>query len=226
MDFRSVLAALLIVLVQSPPSRVLVEVDHVNATNADTIRIKSQEISDHELVARLKALNAGSRRNVIVEAAEDSRFATVVTVVDAALAAGYQRVELANRVIGRARQPAIAGFEFTPRPLSNDNIAHIDDRLPIEMELADDGGMWIDGKKTPVDSLDDVVRRAVIFHRQNHDGAYRDEVLVVAGSKVRWGLIMRALDAARQAGDDDVHLNVGTRWDIPVILVPTPRSTY
>lgn len=226
MDFRSVLAALLMVLFQSSPSPVLVEIDHVSATNADTIRIKNQEISDHDLVARLKALRAGSRHNISVEGSEDSRFATEARVVDAALATGYQRVELAKRVVGHAHQLAIAPFEFMPRPPRDNNIAYFDDRLPIEIELADDGNIWIDGKEAPVDNLYEVVRRAVIFHRQNRDGTYKDEVLVVAGSKVRWGLIMRALDAARQAGDDDFHLNMGTRWDIPVILVPAPRSTH
>src|SRR5271166_6319154 len=102
------------------PSSVVVTVDHDVSTNVDVIRINGHNTSTHDIYDKLKTIYYRSQGGVIVEAAQDARFGTVATVVEAALAAGFGRFGLANRAIGSTQEGGLAGFEFIRRPASND----------------------------------------------------------------------------------------------------------
>lgn len=188
-----------------PSTSVVVTIEHDVTTNTDTIQIDGRGVSDRDISDRLKSLIVGSNRGVNVEAAGDSSFATLVTVIHTALAAGYNTFGLANRVIEQAAQPGLAGFEFDRRPAINNRIDYIDDRLPVEVEVTG-GRIAVDGKTADYGRLYDSVRQAIAYHRMHLAIGFKDDVLVIPALDTSWNIVIRVLDAARQARDDHVDL--------------------
>jgi biopolymer transport protein ExbD len=208
------------------PSSVVVTIDNNISTREDLIQINGHNTSARDILENLKAIYDGSQGRVIIEAADDVRIATIATVVDAAFAAKFGWIGFANRVVGSRREIGQAGFEFVRHPVSNSRIDHIDDRLPIEAEVSGGGGIAIDGRAATDEDLYDLVRRAVNYHREHHDAGYKDDMIVSALPDASWGSIIKVFDAARQTGDDDLHLVLlRPRWTNIIRMDPAPSSS-
>jgi biopolymer transport protein ExbD len=90
------------------------------------------------------------------------------------------------------------GFQKQLPNKSNPNQTNNDDKKKtIEVDVNDKDTIFVDGKRTTEQSLyydmSDVARRRGLLH-----------VSIVADAKAKYGIIIRILDAAKQAGLNDV----------------------
>jgi biopolymer transport protein ExbD len=74
----------------------------------------------------------------------------------------------------------------------------------IDVEVSGNNRIFIDGKQTTDAKLYDDMLSAVNFHRNHQNQGYLMHVSLVADANASYNTIIKILDAARQAGDDDV----------------------
>jgi len=76
----------------------------------------------------------------------------------------------------------------------------------IEVQVSANNRVFIDGRPTSEARLYDDMANAVNFHRAHAYQGYLMHIALVADANASYNTIIKILDAARQAGDDDVGL--------------------
>ena len=74
----------------------------------------------------------------------------------------------------------------------------------IDVEVSANNRIFIDGKQTSEANLYGDLANAVKFHREHAAQGYLTHISLIADSAANYNTIIKILDAARQAGDDDV----------------------
>jgi biopolymer transport protein ExbD len=74
----------------------------------------------------------------------------------------------------------------------------------IDVEVTANNRVFIDSKPTTEAKLYDDMAAAVNFHRNHANQGYLMHVSLVGDAGANYNTIIKILDAARQAGDDDV----------------------
>ena len=74
----------------------------------------------------------------------------------------------------------------------------------IQVTVSKDNRIFIDGHQTTVARLYDDMVGAVRFHSEHANQGYTTHVSLLADTDAAYNTIIKVLDAARQAGDDDV----------------------
>ncbi|MBV8081913.1 MAG: biopolymer transporter ExbD [Candidatus Eremiobacteraeota bacterium] len=74
----------------------------------------------------------------------------------------------------------------------------------IDVEVSANNRVFIDGRQTTDERLYDDMAAAVKFHKENANRGYLTHISLVADSAASYNTIIKILDAARQANDDDV----------------------
>ena len=64
--------------------------------------------------------------------------------------------------------------------------------------------IYIDAKEVPSERLYDVMATTIAFHQKHANQGYNTHVSLLADQDASYNTIIKILDAARQAGDDDV----------------------
>ena len=73
----------------------------------------------------------------------------------------------------------------------------------IDVEVTAKNRIYIDAKEVPSERLYQVMADTVAFH-QKHEPTYNTHISLIADEDASYNTIIKILDAARQAGDDDV----------------------
>lgn len=153
----------------------------------------------------------GSVRDLIIEAAPRVRYGNVVKVMDAACQAGFSEFGLANSALGATRhvfpppgfQKELPGCR---RAVKGEVLEGPGPRPPhqhvILVEITSTNDVWINKHRTTSARLYEDLSRAV--HHFGNDDAGLPHLSLVADADASWQTIITVLDAARQAGDDDV----------------------
>ena len=186
-------------------SGVVVIVSHDPLKDTDIIQIDASRINPADVYAKLRAYHNRSGNGMIIKAAPDVKYSTVLTLMDAAHQAGFSKFGLANRVQGLPTAGgAPAGFEkrlpTNPR-LKITSASHL---RPIEVTVNASDQVWIDGKLTPSAALYKAMAQTISFHREHAAQGYSTHIALVADQGTSWKTIIRILDAAKQAGVDDL----------------------
>jgi biopolymer transport protein ExbD len=74
----------------------------------------------------------------------------------------------------------------------------------IDVEVSANNRIFIDGRQTNDARLYDDMAAAVKFHKDNANRGYLTHISLVADAAASYDTIIKILDAARQANDDDV----------------------
>ena len=74
----------------------------------------------------------------------------------------------------------------------------------IEVSITASGATTIDGERVTASDLYDRMAETVRFHSER--AGYSTHIALIADSATPYGSIIKVLDAAREAGDDDVGL--------------------
>jgi biopolymer transport protein ExbD len=74
----------------------------------------------------------------------------------------------------------------------------------IDVEVSANNRVFIDGRQTTDARLYDDMAAAVKFHKDNANRGYLTHISLVADSAASYNTIIKILDAARLADDDDV----------------------
>ncbi len=74
----------------------------------------------------------------------------------------------------------------------------------IDVEVSANNRVFIDGRQTTDERLYDDMAAAVKFHKENANRGYLTHISLVADSAASYNTIIKILDAARLADDDDV----------------------
>jgi biopolymer transport protein ExbD len=82
-------------------------------------------------------------------------------------------------------------------------------RHQIEVQVTATNKIYIDGKPTTEARLYDDMNTAVSYHRAHAKQGYLTHISLVADAGASYNTIIKILDAARQAGDDDVGFVTG-----------------
>ena len=64
--------------------------------------------------------------------------------------------------------------------------------------------IFVDGHPTTVNGIYDAINSAVAYHKAHVAQGYTTHISLIADSDAKYDTIIKILDAARQAGDDDV----------------------
>jgi biopolymer transport protein ExbD len=84
------------------------------------------------------------------------------------------------------------------------NVTQSQLRHDIEVEVTAKNVIYIDGKRVSMADLYSAMANAVAFHRDHVRQGYTTHVSLLADEDASYNTIIKILDAARQAGDDDV----------------------
>ena len=200
----------------------VVIIGHNRTKNLDTIQLQGNAVEPAAICTKFDASRDGSE-SVVIKAAPDASYGTVLLVISAAQTAGFIRFGFANKVRGVATDPgAPAGFDKlmpkpTPRPIG----LHIDYPHLIQVEASNSNRVWINGRRTNPRSLYKDLARVIAFHASHRAEGYTTSIWLFADAATKWDTIIRILDAGHQAGDDDVELRPPTlRNGEPVIECP------
>ena len=74
----------------------------------------------------------------------------------------------------------------------------------IEVEVTAKNHIYIDGKPVAMENLYNVMANTIAFHEKHVNQGYTTHVSLLADQDASYNTIIKILDAARQAGDDDV----------------------
>jgi biopolymer transport protein ExbD len=146
-----------------------------------------------------------SQSDAIIEAAPDVRYGTVLTVMAAAHYAGFTNFGLATRTVGsRSTAGKLTGFQkdLDPNPTS----LHRPSRrgANIEVLVNSKNVVYIDGDRSSTSNLYTGIAQSVASHRKHSRSGDAPHVALTADTDASWQTIVLILDAARQAGDDDI----------------------
>jgi biopolymer transport protein ExbD len=87
----------------------------------------------------------------------------------------------------------------TPQNITKHELQH-----QIEVIVSGKNKIYIDGKPVPSERLYDTMATTIAYHRSHAAQGYKDHISLLADSDASYNTIIKVLDAARQAGDDDV----------------------
>src|SRR5215469_15817458 len=73
----------------------------------------------------------------------------------------------------------------------------------INVEVSGNNRIFIDGRQTNEQRLYDDMAAAIKFHKDNANRGYTTHISLVADAGANYDTIIKILDAARQADDDD-----------------------
>jgi len=74
----------------------------------------------------------------------------------------------------------------------------------IQVEVSKDNRIYIDSKPVTLATLYPTMVSTVQFHTQHANQGYTTHISLLADADASYNTIIKVLDAARQAGDDDV----------------------
>ena len=87
----------------------------------------------------------------------------------------------------------------TPTNITQDVLKH-----QIDVEVGANNRIFIDSKPVTMANLYNAMADAVKFHKQHAAEGFTTHVSLLADAKASYNTIIKILDAAREAGDDDV----------------------
>jgi biopolymer transport protein ExbD len=74
----------------------------------------------------------------------------------------------------------------------------------IEVQVTSKNRIYIDGKPVESERLYQVMSDTIAYHQKHANQGYNTHVSLLADQDANYNTIIKILDAARQAGDDDV----------------------
>lgn len=74
----------------------------------------------------------------------------------------------------------------------------------IQVVVSKDNRIYIDSRQTSVARLYDDMAGAIRFHTEHANQGYTTHISLLADTDANYNTVIKILDAARQAGDDDV----------------------
>jgi biopolymer transport protein ExbD len=92
----------------------------------------------------------------------------------------------------------------TPQNVTQSQLKH-----QIEVIVSSKNKIYIDGKLVPMDQLYPTMATTVAFHQKHANQGYLTHISLLADEDANYNTIIKVLDAARQAGDDDVGFVTG-----------------
>ena len=87
----------------------------------------------------------------------------------------------------------------SPQNITKSQLQH-----SIDVEVTSKTRIYIDAKEVPSERLYDVMATTIAFHQKHANQGYNTHVSLLADQDASYNTIIKILDAARQAGDDDV----------------------
>jgi len=84
------------------------------------------------------------------------------------------------------------------------NITQKELKHQIDVRVTAKNKIYIDGKLVPTENLYDSFVSTVNFHKTHEAQGYTQHVSLIADQDANYNTIIKILDAARAAGDDDV----------------------
>jgi biopolymer transport protein ExbD len=87
----------------------------------------------------------------------------------------------------------------SPQNITKNQLQH-----QIEVQVTAKNVVYIDGKPVPMADLYSDMQAAVSYHTTHAAQGYNTHVSLLADEDASYNTIIKILDAARQAGDDDV----------------------
>ena len=188
-------------------SDVVVIINHDPARNVDAVQMRDSVIEPPNLRTEFRNVFHG-KRNIIIEAAPDVRYHTVLTVMDAASSVGFYEFGLANHVRGKREDRGVpAGFEKVLPPTGGPYIdilmGPVNRKNAVKLRVTKADHVWIDGKPSRGANLYTSIAAAIARHRSRGNSIPHISLLV--DKDASWGLIIQIMDASREAGDDDVE---------------------
>jgi biopolymer transport protein ExbD len=86
-----------------------------------------------------------------------------------------------------------------PQTISKQTLQH-----QIEVQVTAQNRIYIDQKLIPTQDLYNVMANTIAFHRSHANQGYTQHVSLIADQDASYNTIIKILDAARAAGNDDV----------------------
>jgi len=74
----------------------------------------------------------------------------------------------------------------------------------IQVAVTAANRIFVDGHPTTVNGIYDAISRTVAYHKAHAAQGYLTHISLIADTDAKYDTIIKVLDAARQAGDDDV----------------------
>jgi biopolymer transport protein ExbD len=187
------------------PSKYIVVIERDKSTKADRIVVNGKAMDLSAIYAKFAQDFDGTQTDIIIEAAADVRYGTVLTVMVYANDAGFNKFGLATRV-ANANPVAgkITGFQkdLDPSPKSSPSPSR--QGANIEVLVNSNNVVYLDGNRTSLSNLYTGFVHYVALHRKHSGSGDAPHVALAADTDASWQTIILILDAARQAGDDDI----------------------
>lgn len=184
-------------------SNFVIVVDRDPSTKAERINVNGSVVDRSAIYDTLKRSFDASQTDAIIEAAPDVSYGTVSLVIDAAGAAGFRACGLANRTNGpTGAVHGIAGFQKFLRNFDSPARRQATNRILVSVSRAN--AVWIGRKQTRPGTLYADLANAVSVSRKHAAAGFTPHISLIADADANWQTIISVLDAARQAGDDDV----------------------
>lgn len=174
-----------------------------------TVTLNGQTVAANALVHGFTKFADRSSTTVLIDAAATTTYGSILQVGNAALKSGICHVWMVNRVRAKADYagPTTAAFELVPllRPcLAPHPASMIDDRLAVYVDVYRSGQIKVNGYDEPPAHLPAELRVIVNRHRSRPD-AYTTDVLLAGEPGNSWDRMVRAFDAAEQAGPSSIR---------------------
>jgi biopolymer transport protein ExbD len=87
---------------------------------------------------------------------------------------------------------------------SPQNITKSELQHQIEVQVTAKNQIYIDGKPVQMSALYSTMANTIAYHQRHTNQGYTTHVSLLADEDASYNTIIKILDAARQAGDDDV----------------------
>jgi biopolymer transport protein ExbD len=187
----------------------VVIIGHDRTRDLDTIQLEGDTVEPTALCSKFPTYRDEANGVVIIKAAPEVKYGTVLRVIAAAQHAGFTKFGFANKVRGGVVNElgGPPGFNKSiPKPTPRNLLVLIDYGHRLDAEVSGTNRIWIDGKSTTISRLYHDMGQAIAYHRNHAAEAYSTHVLLYGDPATSWDSIIKILDAARQSGDDDIEL--------------------
>ncbi len=87
---------------------------------------------------------------------------------------------------------------------TNNPITHKQLQYQIQVAVTANNRIFVDGHPTTVNGIYESIANAVAYHKAHANQGYLTHISLIADSDAKYDTIIKILDAARQANDDDV----------------------
>jgi len=87
---------------------------------------------------------------------------------------------------------------------TNNPITHKQLQFQIQVAVTSANRIFVDGHPTTVNGVYDAISAAVAYHKAHAAQGYLTHISLIADSDAKYDTIIKILDAARAANDDDV----------------------